>query len=346
MGMSPMGQGLGSNVKSFWKKPDSIAGWVILAGLVATGAVFFQAVSSYVLGLLTDALHMAILGLELAGLAYLVFGKKPRLLFRLLSRKLTGLVIELDPIGILKDKLLQANKKRDELNQKIGVVSGQRRTLSDVQQKNKAKIQQDLAEAEEAKRRQADPRMDPASKLRMEYDLKLRMNDVARLQASNEKYADLFNTINTLYDRLTKLSAGVDFFIADMDGTIREEEIRYKTVNATYSAFSAAMSIIRGSAEDNDLYDQTTQFLADNASMKLGQIDDMMRLSQNYMDSIDLQTGASNTQAMAALDAYEQKLLTSGDQGSIALLTGGTNVPQKESVPVAGQAGYDSFFKK
>jgi hypothetical protein len=296
---------------------------IFIGGIAVAALWFWGLIVPYVVSMLVDTVHMAVLGLELAGIGYLIFGRMPRLIYRLAMRALTGLVIEIDPIGILKDNLLQAKKRRDELNDKVGVVRGSKQTLQDMIDKNQRTIEQDLATAEEAKRRSTDPKLDQATKLRMTYEVRLRTNDVARLQKSDENYTALLQKISELYDRLVKLSAGVDFFIADLEGTVREEEIKYKTINSAWSAFSKAMLIIRGNASENDLYDQDLQYLADNASMKMGQIDDMTRLSQHFMDGVDLQNGVMDSKASAELDAYEQKLLTSGDQGSISLLTGG-----------------------
>jgi hypothetical protein len=295
--------------------------------------------------MLDNTLHMAVLGLELAGLSYLVFGKMPRRIYRLIMRAITGVFIEIDPIGILKDKILEAKKKRDELNDDVGKVRGSKQTLIDIIEKNKKTIAQDLALAAEAKRRSTDPQLDLASQTRMQYEVRLRANDVGRLQNSNQNYSALLLKVSELYDRLVKLSAGVDFFIADLEGTVREEEIKYKTINSAWSAFSKAMSIIRGNADEDDLYQQDLEYLADNASMKLGQIEDMTRLSQHFMDSIDLQSGAMDTKAAEELDQYQQKLLTSGDAGSISIVTGATVVPQVQAVPIDRKTGTD-YFKR
>jgi len=71
--------------------------------------------------------------------------------------------------------------------------------------------------------------------------------------------------------------------------------------------------------------------LAEEAGRKLGEMEDFQRLAQNFMDTIDLENGAVETEALQKLDAYEQKLLTSGDSDTAFLLPGATVAP----VPVA-----------
>ena len=336
---------IGSTMKSFWSRPEGKTGMIFLIALAVGAAFAWGMIVPYVVSMLADTVHMAILGVELAGILYLVFGKRPQLIYRLIMRKITGLIITIDPIGILKDNLLKARKRQDDLRGRVGDVSGSKQTLKDIMAKNKRTIENDLATAQEAQKR-ADSAIDPASKLRMQYEVKLRTNDIGRLRQSNENYDLIFQKISEVYDNLVKLSAGVDFYVADLEGTVREEEIKYKTINTAWSAFSTAMSIIRGSADEQDLYNQDLEFLADNASTKLGQIDEMMRLSQHFMDGVDLQNGAMDTKASKELEAYQQKLLTSGDQGAVSLLTGGSTLPMKEAVKVPAISDYDNFFKR
>jgi hypothetical protein len=56
-------------------------------------------------------------------------------------------------------------------------------------------------------------------------------------------------------------------------------------------------------------------------------MEDFQRLAQNFMDTIDLENGAVETEALEKLDAYEQKLLTSGATDTAFLLPGATAAP-------------------
>jgi hypothetical protein len=71
------------------------------------------------------------------------------------------------------------------------------------------------------------------------------------------------------------------------------------------------------------------------------------------MDTIDLENGAVETDALEKLDAYEQKLLTSGATDTAFLLPGATAAPvpvpasrAADSPPAAKSAGdYGDMFK-
>jgi hypothetical protein len=92
--------------------------------------------------------------------------------------------------------------------------------------------------------------------------------------------------------------------------------------------------------------------LAEEAGRKLGEMEDFQRLAQNFMDTIDLENGAVETEALEKLDAYEQKLLTSGATDTAFLLPGATAAPvpvpagRADAPPAAKSAGdYGDMFK-
>jgi hypothetical protein len=92
-----------------------------------------------------------------------------------------------------------------------------------------------------------------------------------------------------------------------------------------------AMKVMKGNATEEDIYGQAMDYIESDVSRKLGIMDDLQRVSQNFMDGLDVQEGAVDTQALQALNDYEHKLLTSGDTELAVMLPGST--PQK--VPVA-----------
>ena len=95
--------------------------------------------------------------------------------------------------------------------------------------------------------------------------------------------------------------------------------------------------------------------LAEEAGRKLGEMEDFQRLAQNFMDTIDLENGAVETEALQKLDSYEQKLLTSCDSDTAFLLPGATAAPVPVAVPAQkvgdapvaarGASDYGDMFK-
>jgi hypothetical protein len=127
---------LGDDLKSFWSRPEGKTGMIFIA-LAAAAAVYGWAqIVPFIVSMLADTLHMIYLAGIIAAVLFVVFSSRTHLLFRLLMRWITGMIINIDPIGILKDHLSQMRKRRDVMSQQISNVSGQIQYLKNVIDKN------------------------------------------------------------------------------------------------------------------------------------------------------------------------------------------------------------------
>ena len=352
MSITPVTPNLGQDAKSFWSRPEGKTGMIAIAALAGALIYGWGKIVPFLVSMLADTLHMVYLAAILAAVLFVLFSKRTHLLFRLLMRALTGLIINIDPIGILKDHLSQMRKRRDVMAQQISNVSGQIRYLKDVIGKNQQMANENMRLAAQAKK-VATTTSDQNEQLRMALQMKAKANQAGRLQKSNLSYQQLLGKLQNIYDLLSKWAVHIDFYIEDTENEVRQAEIQYKTINAAYRAYRTALAVIRGSGDEKEMYNTTMEKLAEQAGRKLGEMEDFQRLAQNFMDTIDLENGAVETEALQKLDAYEQKLLTSGDSDTAFLLPGATAAPAPvpaaksgEASPAARGAGdYGDMFK-
>jgi hypothetical protein len=327
----------GQDLKSFWARPEGKTGMIAI-GLAAAALVYgWGMIVPFIVSMLADTLHMIFLALILAAVLFVIFSSRTHLLFRLLMRWITGLIIDIDPIGILKDHLSQMRKRRELMSQQISNVSGQIQYLKNIIDKNQALANENMRLAAHAKKI-ATSTADQNEQLRMALQMKAKANQAGRLQKSNLSYQQLLNKLQNIYDLLSKWAVHIDFYIEDTDNEVRQAEIEYKTINTAYRAYRTALSVIKGTGDEKEMYNQTMEKLAEEAGRKLGEMEDFQRLAQNFMDTIDLENGAVETEALDKLDAYEQKLLTSGATDTPFLLPGATAAP----VPVGVGKGSDA----
>jgi len=345
---------LGENLKSFWSRPEGKTGMVfavLLAGAVIYG---WGMIVPFIVSMLADTLHMIFLAVILAAVLFVLFSSRTHLLLRLLMRWITGLIINIDPIGILKDHLEQMRKRREVMAQQISNVSGQLQYLKNIIDKNHQLANENMRLAAHAKKI-ATSTADQNEQLRMALQMKAKANQAGRLEKSNLSYQQLLGKLQNIYDLLSKWAVHIDFYIEDTDNDVRQAEIEYKTINAAFRAYRTALAVIKGNGDERELYNTTMEKLAEEAGRKLGEMEDFQRLAQNFMDTIDLENGAVETEALQKLDSYEQKLLTSGDSDTAFLLPGATVAPVPVAVsaqkvgdaPVAarGASDYGDMFK-
>ncbi len=343
---------LGQDLKSFWSRPEGKTGMIFFALLAGALVYEWAQIVPFIVSMLADTLHMIYLAAILAAVLFVLFSSRTHLLFRLLMRAITGLIINIDPIGILKDHLSQMRKRREVMAQQISNVSGQIQYLKNIIDKNHELANENMRLAAHAKKI-ATSTADQNEQLRMALQMKAKANQAGRLEKSNLSYHQLLGKLQNIYDLLSKWAVHIDFYIEDTDNEVRQAEIEYKTINAAYRAYRTALAVIKGNGDEKDLYNQTMEKLAEEAGRKLGEMEDFQRLAQNFMDTIDLENGAVETEALQKLDAYEQKLLTSGDSDTAFLLPGATAapvpVPAKKSgdapAPARSGSDYGDMFK-
>src|SRR5262252_11180100 len=135
---------LGDNLKSFWSRPEGKTGMIFIV-MAAAGLVYgWGMIVPFIVSMLADTLHMIYLAAILGAVLFVIFSSRTHLLFRLLMRAITGMIINIDPIGILKDHLSQMRKRRDVMSQQISNASGQIHYLNDVINKNQAMANENM----------------------------------------------------------------------------------------------------------------------------------------------------------------------------------------------------------
>jgi hypothetical protein len=68
----------------------------------------------------------------------------------------------------------------------------------------------------------------------------------------------------------------------------------------------SAMAIIHGDPSARQLYDMANEYVAADYAMRIGEIEDFVRMSDTFMQSIDLRNGVYEQQAVELLADWEK----------------------------------------
>src|SRR6266851_5017592 len=126
---SPVMQGL----KNFWQRPEGTVGKVVLVLAGLAGAYGFVQILPFLIAAATNTLRLGVLIGAILLLIFIVTDRRVRtlgtMLFQSIMRYLTGLFIELDPIGILKNYVAEMKKNLAIMDEQLGNLNGSIRTL-------------------------------------------------------------------------------------------------------------------------------------------------------------------------------------------------------------------------
>lgn len=333
--------------KSFWERPEGKTGTILGVGLLAGGAFLLYKILPTLILFAQNTLYLAGMLLVLGALIYMVLDPKMRNLiwymYKSVMRWITGIFVQIDPIGILKSYIESLKDNLGKMDQQISKLRGQMHKLQEVILNNKKQIQSNLSMASEAKERNKESMMI------------LKSRQAGRLTDSNLKLEDLYKKMEILYRVLTKMYENSEIMMEDIKDQVAVKEQERSAIRASHSAMKSAMSIISGDKDQRAMFDQALEAIADDVSAKVGEMERFMEVSSNFMDSVDLQNGVFEEEGMKMLEKWESEgvsLLLGNEKKDILKKANNDSEVLDLNAPVARpmkeenhRNQYDTFFE-
>jgi predicted nucleic acid-binding Zn-ribbon protein len=299
------------------------------------------------IALVSNTIGLAVLLLVLGAIIYMVLDPKMRNLvwymYKSVMRWITGIFVQIDPIGILKSYVEDLRDNLRKMNRQISMLRGQMHKLQELIINNRKEIQNNLQLASKAK---------DADKQAM---MILKSRKAGRLRESNMKYEDLYRKMEVLYRVLTKMYENSQILMEDIKDQVDVKEQERKAIHASHSAMRSAMSVIAGDKDKRAMFDQALEAIADDVSQKVGEMERFMEVSENFMQSVDLQNGVFEEEGLRMLEQWEKEgasLLLGSEKETLLMEANDDNAvldlnsPVKEKVRAeAHRNQYDSFFE-
>ena len=333
--------------KNFWERPEGVTGGLFLAAIVLGGGYLFMKILPDLINLASNTLYLAGLLAALAAVIYMVLDPKMRNLiwyiYKSIMRSITGVFVQIDPIGILKSYIEDLKDNLGKMNGQISNLKGQMYKLGEMIKQNQRNIQNNLNLAGKAKETGKEALM------------VLQARKAGRLKESNVKLEDLYKRMEVLYRVLVKMYENSEIMLEDLSDQVVVKEQEYKAIKASHSAMRSAMNILSGNSDKKYMYDMALEAMAEDVGQKVGEMERFMDMSKNFMDGIDLQNGVFEEEGLAMLDKWEKEgvsFLLGGDKNKIVAKANSTaetldlNAPH--AVPSKAERGgnqYDTFFE-
>lgn len=329
--------------KSFWTRPEGVTGAIFLIALLAGGGYLLYQALPTLIALTSNILYLSVMLLVLAAIVYVVLDPRMRNLvwymYKSIMRSITGMFVQIDPIGILKSYVDDLRDNLQKMSKQIGVLRGQMRKLSTLMDDNEKEIKSQLALAGQAQKQDNNQQ------------LVLATRKAARLKESNEKYSTLHSKMELMYTILTRMYQNSEILLEDTKDQVNLREQERKAIRASHSAMKSAMSVISGDPDKRAMFDSAMEAIADDVANKVGEMERFMELSANFMDSVDLQNGVFEEEGLKMLEKWEKEsnLLLLSEKNTTNTLDLNTDRPsleEPEKKQKGGSSGaYDNLFE-
>jgi hypothetical protein len=332
--LTPTTPNLPTVAKSFWDRKEGTTGKIVLAALAlgVGGALLFGwgLILPFLIGVAGNTLQLAIFCGLLLAITSPIWSSRIRLLTRLAfqqtCRWMTGMFIQIDPIGILRQNITDIRSQVQEFDKAVSSISGVRQRLYDdiEAQKNGIEKNRGLVSATDKQMAMLQKQIDsapaslqPSSRALQEVNLKL---ESMRLQKQN--YASLagfqIQTIKTeqpllesadeMYNKLSRIR---QLAAARADGLTQQTDLlekRHAMMQSVGMALRAGNKILKGDPNQQALIEQDIDYLNNEASDTLGALADFNKWSDGYLTDMDIQNGAAAEGAFKVFAQMEQKM--------------------------------------
>ncbi len=296
--------------KSFWKRPEGVTGIIF----IVAGIVGFVALLPIIKTIVLGTVQLALLLLALGAILYMVLDPKMRALvgygYKSVMRWITGIFVQIDPIGILQSYVDDLKTNLRKMNKQIGILRGQMHKLKETINNNQKQIKTNLSLASRAK--DSDKRA----------QMVLKSRKAGRLKESNVRLEDLYKKMEVLYRVLNRMHENSEIMLEDVVDQVEVKKQERSAIRASHSAMKSARNIISGNNDKRVMFDMALEAVADDVSQKIGEMERFMDMSSNFMDSIDLQNGVFEEEGLSMLEKWEKEgeSLILGDEKDMLLI--------------------------
>lgn len=338
-----------SKVKSYWNRPEGTTGMIILV-LGAIAVVWgWGNIVSFLADAAENTVKLIVCVGFIAGAGYVVFDPQMRTLiaymYKSITRAITGIFVTIDPIGILKSYIASLVKGLRNMQAQIDNLRGQMAQLKLLIERNERDRTKALNLVREAREQNKNT------------VLVLKARQAGRLKDSNITLQDLYRKMEILLRVLMKMHETSEVLVDDIKSEVDVKTRERAAIRASYSAFKSALRIVRGQTNERDLYDQAMEFLAADYGQKLGEIESFIEMSRGFIDTVDLQNGVYEADALKQIEDWEKRgdsiLLGGEKQALLAAAYDDDNLidlptaPERVAIPakVGGSDDYGDLFK-
>lgn len=278
--------------KSPWEKPGGTLAKVMLVVLIVALCVGLYYALPYLIELTKNMLTLAALVGVLALIVFLIMNDSSRNFFKnlyfVIMRKLTGLIVEIDPIAIVKGKIKDMKNRLVKIEDGISKMRGVHVKNEKALEANKKDLQDSLKKLQLI---QKNGKMEEAVLLE---------RHITQLDESVKKRTQNFEKSKLMIDILTKVKKSAEMKVKYTEEEIKLKEEDYELMKANHKALSSIKSLIN--PQTDDAFDMAMEKMDTDISLYIGEMDEF--LDSGVIDDINLDNALSSVKSQAILDKY------------------------------------------
>lgn len=307
------------NKISPWDKPGGTLGKIVAGLAIGGGCIVLYKILPFLITLTTNILTLTMLVGVLAAIGFLITNNRFRqtfsMMYFMIMRKITGFIIEIDPIAIVEKKVQEMKKKILEIEKQMGSLNG-------LNKQNERKI--------EEKKKQLQNQIDllnEYNKVNKRAEAGVAERQAVRLQGAIERQMKRLEDSKKWYQILKSLKHAAELTVLDTENEVNDRKEEFESIKAQHKAFSSIMSIMKGDPDQMEDFTRAMDFMAYDITQKLGEMSNVIDETGGLLSQFAIEEGVASKKADALLKQYEEN-------GIEGLFSAFNNTKEPEVIPV------------
>jgi hypothetical protein len=284
---------------SNWDKPGGTTAKIFSGVLVGGILMVLYKILPWLITLASNILTLILLCVAIGAIIWLLTDKGIRRLvsvgYFMLMRKLTGLFIEIDPIAIVERRIRDMKLKIQEISKIMGNLKGLIIKNKSTIAAKKKELEENVLRVKEYEARGEKGKSQVAN------------NQVKRLKEMVEAYIEYNSQSEKWYEILKKLEEMANLTVLDTENEVAFRKEQFKLVKEQHKAFKSVINILKGGDLDEmQMFTDAMDYMANDISMKLGEMEDVINSAGGLLDEYDVNKGIASKQAIEIVKKYDE----------------------------------------
>ena len=239
------------NVVDLWKQPGGTLGkvglWVMSASLLYG---IYKALP-YLITFTQNVFTLVLMMMGLGCVLYVAFSPEMRKILKLMylqiCRKITGLIVEIDPIAILENSISEMKKKLVTVKQKITDIGSTLVGMKRKQKEYKKEFEENINRIKAIREKLTSSNTDDKTRMALNGQLSVAQNNVSMLDEQIKAQSERIQKTEKYIDILEKLEIAATSKIQMAESTVSHKKDEYEQAKKMRSAVQSLTSIFNSS---------------------------------------------------------------------------------------------------
>jgi len=324
-------------ITNLWKQPGGTlakVGLWVMGGSILWG--IYKALP-YLIAFTQNVFTLTLLMLGLGCILYVVFSPEMRKILKLLylqiCRKITGLIVEIDPIAILENSINEMKKKLQTVKKRITEIGATLAGMENKQKEYKKEFEMNVGRVKAIKEKLMKDN-DEKTRMALNGQLTIAQNDITMLDEQIKAQADRITKTKRYLEILEKLEIAATTKIKVAENTVSHKKDEYEQAKKMKSAVQSLTSIFSSSWLTKSMEEQMALNVVSNTiNDSIAEMNRLLDGSNDILINYDISSMANASKVDEIIANYDHN----GFESFKALQDNGEYMPgmlQEEPVKI------------